>query len=95
MFIMTNINPSQNSITIYDTNDGTKERVKLDNVLYKVYNNEVQVAGLNSVPTYQDSRQMGGTGIWASILEARYFLANLFVQNGMSQVDAMRKAGLQ
>lgn len=96
MFILTNINPSVNSVTIYDTKDGTNEEVDLYPIAQRIVAGKLKVYGLkrlnnmdaNCIPLQQ-------WGIAVSQIEAKQALAKEYMTKfKLSKQEAYRRVGL-
>ena len=91
MFIMTNINPEQNTVTILDTQDNTVEMVALYPVAQQINAGMIQVIGLK--PHGKDVPNPFNLKVSAEEARKAYIKHFAYV-NGITEAQAKQMLGM-
>lgn len=96
MFILTNINPSANLVTIYDTKDSTNEEVNLYPIAQRIIAGKLRVYGLRRMNSIDaNCIPLPQWGIAVSQIEAKQALAKEYMSKfNMTKQEAYIKVGL-
>ena len=96
MFIMTNVDISQDLIQVYDTKDNTNDVVRLSVLSGQILQKKIRVYGVSSLSSRRlsDAIPLVPYGICISYTEAKEAIASHYEKLGYARKDARAKAGL-
>lgn len=96
MFILFNVNPNKDLVTIYDSTDNTNEPVKLSVVANQVLNGSLKVYGIRTLNNLNNNcTPIRNFGIAINQLEAKQAFARVLMQkNKLTKEQAYKQVGL-
>lgn len=96
MFILTNIDPRQDLVQVFDTEDGSNDVIRLSVVAQNVLKKGLRIYGLGKLSSRSrpTSQALPGYGVYVDAIESKEAFATYYQKHGMPRQMARQRAGL-
>lgn len=97
MFILTNVNISNDLVQVYDTKDNTNDVVSLSAVAQQVVNKTIKIYGIGLLESRKrkDVIPLEPYKIYICYNEVKEALVTFYMQHGYSREEARKRVGLE